>query len=226
MTLAHSRRTKNILIRLSGFILLLVLLNGLIGYIGLRYLNQAYLDDLENLKAVTSAQDIAETAQIQFKTQVQEWKNILIRGKNEEDFDRYYDAFKKRHKNVLTTLSALENHAVTLGVSASKLATMTSIHKAMIIDYTTALEDFLKSGRLSIHETDSNVRGIDRELATQIDQVSEVAKNKAKELRNTIRNNMEERYNIMVKISVGANLIIAVLIVLVLLTSLSSIRKS
>ena len=34
-----------------------------------------------------------QSASIDFKTQVQEWKNILIRGNNEEDFKKYEKAF-------------------------------------------------------------------------------------------------------------------------------------
>ena len=70
MTFSHQRNACSTLIRLSGFLLLLLLLNGLIGIAAIRYSNQAYLQDLDQLETIARAQDLTQSALVHFKKQV------------------------------------------------------------------------------------------------------------------------------------------------------------
>ena len=46
-------------------------------------------------KALIQAIDASRTTQVHFKKQVQEWKDILIRGNDEEAFAKYLNGFIK-----------------------------------------------------------------------------------------------------------------------------------
>ena len=47
--------------------------------------------------------------EIAFKTQVQEWKNTLLRGQNEEQRQKYWTAFQKEEKAVVAIATELIN---------------------------------------------------------------------------------------------------------------------
>lgn len=59
--------------------------------------NQKKLNEIQTYNQLT---DDVRQAQINFKIQVQEWKNTLIRGHEKEDFEKYYELFSNQQQNV------------------------------------------------------------------------------------------------------------------------------
>src|SRR5258705_10570736 len=59
---------------------------------------------------VEEAGDLARQAQLHFKVQVQEWKNMLLRGHDLKLLDKHTKAFEEESAKVKSTLQAL--HAV------------------------------------------------------------------------------------------------------------------
>jgi methyl-accepting chemotaxis protein len=50
---------------------------------------------------------LIDEANLQFKVQVQEWKNVLLRGKQPADLDKYWSQFQERQRDVQGILARL-----------------------------------------------------------------------------------------------------------------------
>jgi len=75
---------------------------GLFGLLSIMSLNNAIstYDDLisSDIKAASTADAMA----IEFKIQVQEWKNVLLRGHDPAKLDKYWGKFQGQHNKIQT----------------------------------------------------------------------------------------------------------------------------
>src|SRR5476649_309213 len=65
---------------------------------------QSYANLLEG-PLLTS--QLIDEANLQFKVQVQEWKNVLLRGKQPQDMEKYWGQFQDRQRDVQGILTRL-----------------------------------------------------------------------------------------------------------------------
>src|SRR5471032_738143 len=87
------------------FVALIVVAMG--GWSALSSSNVRNEDALRHELAMAQASDTARGAQIEFKKQVQEWKDILLRGNDPANFDKYTKAFATRSQNTRAELAKL-----------------------------------------------------------------------------------------------------------------------
>lgn len=103
-----------------------------------------------------------ESAQVHFKVQVQEWKNILIRGNDPAKFDKYLGAFGEQEKKVQDALGAAAKAMKERGVAVAELEKLLADHKEMGGKYRDALKSFEQANPVAGQVVDRLVSGMDR----------------------------------------------------------------
>jgi len=119
--------------------------------------------------AVMLAADTSRKVQLLFKVQVQEWKNILIRGGNPEDFARYESSFLKSATDVKDELRKLSPLMVSIGLSAEGAEKLAGEQDGLVKKYQVALSKYDAQDPQRAQTVDRSVRGIDREVNQHID---------------------------------------------------------
>lgn len=103
-----------------------------------------------------------------FKVQVQEWKNVLLRGKDPAQLTRYWAAFEKQERTIQeearTLLAALPP-----GEGRDKVQQFMQAHERMGVAYRKGFEAF-KAADHDHQAGDKAVQGMDREPSTLLDQ--------------------------------------------------------
>ena len=103
--------------------------------------------------------DIARDAQVHFKRQVQEWKNVLLRGHNSSDHAKYWSLFEAEENKTQSLLADL--HRREAGEAGAIDGLLTEL-RGLGQRYRAAVAQFDPDNPLSYREVDSRVRGMDR----------------------------------------------------------------
>jgi hypothetical protein len=130
--------------------------------------------NLARIDALTAMADDARIAQVAFKTQVQEWKNTLLRGHNAQDFESYHAAFVKQREAVRERFTTLAAEAKALDLSPADLTRLDAIataHLALDDAYDQALLLFKADDPLSVRVVDGQMRGRDRPINDEFDAI-------------------------------------------------------
>ncbi len=100
---------------------------------------------------------------VSFKTQVQEWKDTLLRGKDPVKLDKHWGAFAKREADVDDKAKALLA-TLPAGESRSLVEQFATAHVKMGVDYRKGFDAF-KTAEFDPKAGDAAVAGMDREPA-------------------------------------------------------------
>ena len=112
--------------------------------------------------------DTVRGAQVHFKKQVQEWKNILLRGNDPKAFDKYLKAFEEEavivQAELKSLLAIIENQE-----NIRRVNGLVAEHARMLEQYRAALKTFDPLDRSSGQKTDALVQGTDRKTTDEMD---------------------------------------------------------
>ena len=155
---------------LLGVVLLAAtVLVGLGGWRGLTRLHQLHVRSAQTAAQFTAAVDQARVTQVEFKKQVQEWKDLLLRGANPAAFNKYHDAFVTRSHAVDTDLATLKKQMGALGLDVRGVDGALATHAELGSKYLAAIAHYDAKDEKSVHVVDGLVAGIDRAPTTAID---------------------------------------------------------
>jgi PAS domain S-box-containing protein len=114
--------------------------------------------------------DLARRMQVDFKKQVQEWKDILLRGQEPADLEKYRAQFFHQEQLVREDGQAL-SRLLELPGTQGRVAEFLQAHGDLGLRYRNALEVFIRSGGADHRAADRLVRGADRPPTDLIDTI-------------------------------------------------------
>lgn len=134
---------------------------------GIRTLNRSVEVYATQVQASQIAEVTAAEIAIDFKTQVQEWKNTLIRGKDAQKLQHHWDKFGEQERSVAEKAGALANE-IPAGEARDLLEKFVAAHDSMGRNYRRAFAEFKNSG-MDPAVGDAAVAGVDRDAVTLLD---------------------------------------------------------
>lgn len=229
---------KNLKIRTRFLILLCVQLSVIVLLCGISWsaLNKTiknYNHALTISKEMNQAVDVSREAQVTFKKQVQEWKNILIRGQDPEQFEKYQKSFLSESENVKTLLLKLKGIMSTQkGFDISEIDKALQVHTELKEKYIEALKSYQLNDRESMNTVDKLVKGIDRAPTDAIDSIVEHIHEYSEQRLLNIKKDSENEANLILLFSgififivAGMVLLLGVQLVMYLIQSLHILKK-
>ena len=139
---------------------------------GISRLNQA-LDTYQTTVAQSFENERLASGMLNsFKVQVQEWKNVLLRGKDPAQLTRYWAAFENQEQAIKAQAQKLLA-ALPPGEGRDRVAQFAQAHERMGLAYRKGFEAFKAAGQ-DAEAGDKAVQGMDREPSQLIDQAGDL----------------------------------------------------
>ena len=144
-----------------------------------KYIISSALDNSQNLISgpISLSQELDQVT-IDFKTQVQEWKNVLLRGKDPAALDKHWSAFEQLERNIQEHLDGIIKNNSQDGVLSVKISRLKDEMKLLGNNYRKGKAAYIESGFDSA-AGDAAVKGIDRAASTQLAELVELMQKKA-----------------------------------------------
>jgi methyl-accepting chemotaxis protein len=158
---------------LGAFFFIALIGVGLGGSSALSNANTKSVAAMQQLATLADAIDTARGAQVHFKIQVQEWKNILLRGNDPAQLDKYTASFKKSGDVTRAELDKVNGLLTKLGASTPLVGEALAAHEELQKNYLTALAQYDSANAESFKIVDGLVKGMDRAPTAKIDQIVE-----------------------------------------------------
>jgi methyl-accepting chemotaxis protein len=181
--LSITTRIYTIIVLISLFFL------GTIGYV--LFQTDRVLTSYEDLLVVEYQQrNLARKIQVNFKVQVQEWDNILLRGENPADFEKFQSAFfameKQVHDDAVELKGNLRSEKAKMHLEEfiTEHGKLSDTYKAALTIYTAKADGPMKTPYERLMAADARVRGQDRHPTTVLDQVLEAVQDHINSVRD------------------------------------------
>ncbi|KVE80286.1 chemotaxis protein [Burkholderia cepacia] len=137
---------------------------------GIHILNRSIDTFADDVQTNVGDERLVSATLVQFKLQVQEWKDTLLRGKQPAKLDQYWQAFQTREHTV-DTLAAQLVHQLPAGESRSLVEQFMRAHTAMGEGYRRGFDAFKAAG-FEPSAGDAAVAGVDREPAVLLERAA------------------------------------------------------
>ncbi|NHC11872.1 methyl-accepting chemotaxis protein [Stutzerimonas degradans] len=133
-----------------------------------------------------SESQLVDEANLEFKIQVQEWKNVLLRGKNPEQRNKYWAQFQAQERKVQELLGQLQRASAQSSQLSGQIARLQNEHRLLGEAYRKGFDAFVAADA-DPTAGDAAVAGIDRAASAQmselVSQLRQTAARQSTEIR-------------------------------------------
>jgi methyl-accepting chemotaxis protein len=180
MFLQKSLRAQ--ILALLGGSLALILITALACF---SFLSNGMHDYRGLLDGPLQAARLIDSANVEFKIQVQEWKNVLLRGQDAENLAKYWGQFEAQERKVQDILGELSQEARDDAALKGQVDRLRSEHQTLGANYRKGRDAFVAAGG-DAKAGDAAVKGIDRAASEQmtalVDQLREQSIQQAEQI--------------------------------------------
>ncbi len=174
--------------------------------------------------AITNAVDISRSAQADFKLQVQEWKNVLLRGHDPALYKKYWAGFEKQEIVVRNHLKKLMPIFREFGLDESMVTDAIDENIKLGQKYREHVRFFVPGSLTTTFAIDKAVRGIDRKPEENIDAIVKYIHNFQLTEMEKIRNETQTRQIISLSVSALFAVLSAIILFLAARVIINSIN--
>ncbi len=150
---------------------------------GIFTLNQSVTTFATDVRQSTDERGAVRSIQVEFKEQVQEWKNVLLRGKDPAALDKHWNAFVKAEADVSEKTKKLIS-TLNDGDDKKTLEKFAAAHTKMGEDYRKGLSSF-KAADFSTSAGDAAVKGMDRDPSKLLNDINTMLSKDTQALTDT-----------------------------------------
>jgi methyl-accepting chemotaxis protein len=156
---------------LVGILVVALVAIGVFGIYALRQAQAINAANFDTAHSMVDAVDSARAAEVSFKIQIQEFKNVLLRGHDQKDYDKYLAAFSKRSAVIGKEFDDVQHVMKKLGMQSTTVEEARRMHGEIIQQYVDGLKQFEIGKPESSQAVDRLVRGKDRPLEEKIEAI-------------------------------------------------------
>jgi hypothetical protein len=157
------------------------------------WISTANLD--AKLNAATDQNNAIHTIQVEFKNEVQDWKDLLLRSTDRDTLNTNWQTYETQYQKVAVQAQTIIRLSETPAVK-EQIKAFAEAHAANHEQYKKSL-DLLVKNSFDPHSADTAVKGIDRPLLVQLEatgsSMEEDKKRIEKGLVDQTRNDIEEK---------------------------------
>ncbi|HXV67555.1 MAG TPA: hypothetical protein VD738_01425 [Nitrospira sp.] len=210
---------KKRLMVIVGTMGLLIVATGVYGLIHLAESNRRTAEGLSQAKLLVHAVDTARLAKVHFKKQVQEWKNVLLRGRETDLYKKHLAAFEQHERLVTEHLDRMKGEVMALSLDPSAVDELRTSHESFGHRYREAPAQYDRRNPKDAMAVDRLVNDGDRDLTDRIDSLVEQIEQQAslvfqqREQESVVQSEQDRLFSqgllVMVVVALGVGVVLS-----------------
>lgn len=153
---------------------------------------------------------LIDEANLQFKVQVQEWKNVLLRGKQPADLAKYWGQFEDRQRDVQNILGQLVSEKGIEPSLKTRIERLREEHRQLGTSYQKGRDAYVAAGGDST-AGDNAVKGVDRATSDQMSELVAELRQQGNEQSTLISANADRTVWLGLLVMLASGLLIGLL---------------